>query len=291
MEDVERAARLERLLGVSKRRAQELAELRVLHRVVLDRLPVRAVVVHVVRRIGEPEVCFVLATRFGDILRLGRVAAYEEVLSEDVHLAGLRDGDLRHVRGGVRLRLAVRADLAAKQFVELVVVESKHGEVEPRLLQGGEFDLQLVLVPLRDLCDLVVGDAERLLLLGREVGGDDARHRLPAELLHREQSRVAFDDDLVLVEDGGVPKAELLDDLGELLDRALVDAGVVLVGDDLAERDVHDLHSIPFHSVSPYRVSESSGISSGRSSPPSRCPEPCTSACRDTPPPASRDAG
>ena len=128
----------------------------------------------------------------------------------------------------------MRANLAAKQFVDLVVVESQHGEVEPRLLQGGEFDLQLVLVPLRDLCDLVVGDAESLLLLGREVGGDDARHRLPAELLHREKARVAFDDDLVHVEGGGVPKAELLDELRELLDCAIVDAGVVLVGDDLA---------------------------------------------------------
>ena len=117
-----------------------------------------------------------------------------------------------------------------------------------------EFDLQLVLVPLRDLGDLVVGDPERLLLLGREVGGDDARHRLPAELFHREKARVTFDDDLVLVEDGGVPKAELLDDLRELLDRALVDAGVVLVGNDLVERDVHDLHSVPFHFGSPLPV-------------------------------------
>ena len=157
----------------------------------------------------------------------------------------------------------MRPDLAAQQLVEFIVLEGEQREVEPRLLQGGEFDLQLVLVPLRDLCDLVVGDAERLLLFGREVGGDDARHRLPAELLHCEKARVAFDDDLVLVEDGGVPKAELLDDLRELLDRALVDAGVVLVGDDLVERDVHDLH-FPFHFGSPLPVPK----------PAWRCPAP-----------------
>ena len=76
---------------------------------------------------------------------------------------------------------------------------------------------------------------------------------------------MVLDDDLVLVEDGGVAEAERGDDLGELLDRALVDAGVVLVWRDLVQGDVHDLHPIRFLLWSPCRVPVFSARSSGRS--------------------------
>ena len=39
-----------------------------------------------------------------------------------------------------------------------------------------------------------------------------------------------LDDDLVLVEDGGIPESERGDDIRQLLDRALVDSRIVLVG-------------------------------------------------------------
>ena len=74
-----------------------------------------------------------------------------------------------------------------------------------------------------------------------------------------------LDDDLVFVEDGGIPEAEGGDYVRQLLDRALVDARVVFVGNDLRDGDVHDLHLIRFHVCSPVRVSGFAGISSGRS--------------------------
>ena len=246
-------------------RAQELAELRVLHRVVLDRLSVRAVVVHVVRRVREPEVRLVRLAHLVDVVGLRRVSADEEVLSELVDFARGRDGNLRRLGNRVRLRLAVRPRLAAQKVVQLVVAKGEKRKVEPRLLQRGEFDLELVLVPLRDFSNLVVGDAQGLFLLRRQVGGDDAGHRLPAELLHGEKARVTLDDDLVLVEDGGIPEAEGGDYVRQLLDRALVDTRVVLVGNDLRDGDVHDLHPVSFHVCSPVRVSGFAGISSGRS--------------------------
>ena len=247
VEDVERAARLQPLRRAGERRAQELAESRVLHRVVLDGLSVAPVVVHVVGRVGEPEVGPALAAHLRDVLRLRRVAADEEVAAKLIHLARLRDGLLRRLGDGVRLRLAVRPRLAAEEVVQLVVAEGEEREVEARLLQRGELDLQFLLVPVGDLGDLVVRDAQGLLLLRGQVLRDDARHRLPAEPLHREKPRVSLDDDLVPVQHRRVAEAELLDDLRKLPDRALVDARVVFVGDDLRDRHVHHLHPFRFH--------------------------------------------
>ena len=242
VEDVERRTRLQRLLGVAERRPKELSELHVLHRVVLDRESVRPLVGDVVGWVGEPTVRLLRPDELLHVLGLGRVAAEEPVGSQDVRLARLRVGDLRNFRDGVLLGLPRRHRLAAEERFEFRVLEGQHRNVEARLLEPGHLDLQLLLVPLRDLRDLVVGDAQGLLLLLGEVLLDDAGNLLHAELLAGGEARVAFDDDMILVDEDRVMETELRDDLGERVDRALVDARVVLIGLQLAQFQVYDLH-------------------------------------------------
>ena len=53
---------------------------------------------------------------------------------------------------------------------------------------------------------------------------------------------MTLDDHMVLVDQDRVMETELRDDLGERVDRALVDARVVLIGLQLAQFEVHNLH-------------------------------------------------
>ena len=70
MEDIKCATLFQRLLRMTECRSQKLPELRVFHRVVLNRLAVRTVIVNIVRRIGKPHIRFTLTANLRNILRL-----------------------------------------------------------------------------------------------------------------------------------------------------------------------------------------------------------------------------
>ena len=54
------------------------------------------------------------------------------------------------------------------------------------------------------------------------------------------------DDDVVFVEDQRNAEAEFLDRLGDRLDRRIVDAWILFVGDDLIHFLVNDVHVVSF---------------------------------------------
>ena len=57
---------------------------------------------------------------------------------------------------------------------------------------------------------------------------------------------MARDDDVVFVEDQRNAEAEFLDRLGDRLDRCIIDARVLFVGDDLIHFLVNDVHFVSF---------------------------------------------
>ena len=245
VEHVERRAGLHRLFGASESRAQELAELRVLHRVVPYGLPVRSVVVHVVRRIGEPAVGLAVPAHLLHVIRLGGVAAEEEVPSEDVHLARLRDGLLRHVRRIVGVGLPGLDRVAVQELVELGRVEPHRTHVEAGLLERLQLRLEQVHVPRRHLAGLVVGDPQGAFLLGREVVDDDRGDRVRPHLLHRLHACVAVDDHLVLVDDDRADEPVLADRRDHARHGVVVVSRVLRVRLQIRDLQVYDLcHSL-----------------------------------------------
>ena len=230
VEDVESRSGLHRLFCAPEGVAQELAELRVLHRVVLDRETVRPLVGHVVGRVGEPAVDRSVARDLRHVLAPRRIAAEEEVLSEDVHLARLRHRDLRGFGRIVGIGLAHLVRRAAEEFVEFGRVEPERTHVEAGLLQGLHLCLQQIHVPLGDLAGLVVGDAQGLFLLRGEVVDHDGGNRLRADFLHGLHAGVAVDDHEVAVYDDRADEPVLADGRDHAGDRLVVHAGVVRIG-------------------------------------------------------------
>ena len=230
-------------LRALERSLEEVAEGGILHRVVLDRLSVAAVVVYVVGRVREPKRRKVFAHQFRHVRLLRGVSAEKAVGAEPVHFARTAFGDLGRGRRLVRVGFAGgHGIVAAHQFLEFVRVEAEGSHVHAVLLDREEFVAEELQVPFGQLGALVVRDAVGSRLLGREVGRDDHRRRVEAETLRREEPRVAGHDDVVLVDDDRVDEPVGLDRLHEEIDGALVDAGIPLVGVDVFEFEVLDFH-------------------------------------------------
>jgi len=133
-----------------------------------------------------------------------------------------------------------------QQPFKLRRVEAEQAHVEAVPLQFLQLDRQKVVVPFGDFGGLVVGDAERLDLLWREVLRDDAGDLGHAQRFGGQHPCVPRHDYLVPVEDDGVAEAELFDGAGHGVHRLLVAARIPLIRADV--RDVHhgDLHVSPF---------------------------------------------
>ena len=250
VEDVERPAGLQRLLRHAERRTQELAELRVLHRVVPNRQTVRSLVGDVVGRVGQPQVRLRNADEPRNVGRACRVPAHEEVVPKAVDFAHARHRRFRHVRRvvGVGLTRPLDVAVAVEDVVDLVVAERQNAEVEPRVLQRLEFALEQFHVPLGDLARLVVRDAERVLLLLREVVHHDGGDRLAPELLHRLDPRVAVDDHVLAVDDDRADESELVDRIDDCRNSLVVDSRIVWVGLQVRDLGLYDfwLHFADF---------------------------------------------
>ena len=241
--DVERRAGGHVVLRALERALEEVAEGGVLHRVVHDGHPGAAFVGDVVRRVREPERGEVVPHQFRHVRLLRGVAAEKTVRAELIDFARTALGDLGRGRRVVRIGLAGgHGIVAAHQVLEFVRIEAEGPHVGAVLLDREEFVAEELQVPFGQLGALVVRDAIGPRLLGREVRRDDHRSRVEAEALRREEARVAGDDDVVLVDDDGVDEPVGLDRLHEEVDGALVDAGIPLVGVDVFEFEVLDLH-------------------------------------------------
>ena len=246
MEDVEARARLQRLFGKSERRPQELAELRILHRVVLYRQTVRPLVGDVVRRVGQPQVRLRNANKPRNVGRACRVSTHEEVIPKAIDLARVRHRHFRRFRHVIRIGLPRPFDIpvAVEDVVDLVMAERQNAKVEPCVLQRLELALEQFHVPLGDLARLVVGDAERVLLFFREVFHHDGGNRLAPKLLHRLDPRVAVDDHVLAVDDDCAYEAELVDRIDDCRHRIVVVSRIVWVR--LQVRDL-GLNDFGFH--------------------------------------------
>ena len=138
-------------------------------------------------------------------------------------------------------------DFITEKILQFIIRKGKERKIESRLLQGGKLNLKLLLIPLRNLCNLVVGDSKRLLLFRCKVSRDDARHRLPTKLLTSKKPRMPLNDDLILVENRRVSEPEFLDDIRKLLHRTFVYAGVVLVRNNLIYWNIDYSHFFSCH--------------------------------------------
>ena len=166
------------------------------------------------------------------------------MIAEDVHFARPRDGLLRHFGRFVGIGLAERNGLLALQeLFKLFVVEPKLANLEARVLQGLQLGLQKRLVPFRDLARLVVGDAQRVLLLRREMIDNHGRDRFRAEFLHGLHPGAAVNDDLVLVQDDRPDEAELPNRRDDSRDGLVVHPRIVGIGRDLRKLHVHYFHT------------------------------------------------
>src|SRR5690606_29542108 len=94
----------------------------------------------------------------------------------------------------------------------------------------------------REAGGLVISNAVRLDLLGREIFGDVDRNLLQAQLLRGLPAGVPADDNTVGVDDNRLTKTELTERGRDSVDSIIVDAWVLVVRGDIRQRAKFDLH-------------------------------------------------
>ena len=197
----------------------------------------------VVGRVGVHQVDGGAVQQAIHVLGLAAVAAEQAVVAEEPQVARLRDrlvGRLGHVVGVGQALVRLRPE----QPQQLVGGEAGQVQVEVHLLELGQLERQLVVVPARHRGRLVVGDAVRLGLRRRQADGHVDRDFFQAQLQRRLVARVADDDDALLIDDDRLAEAELLDRRRHGVHGGVVDARVVLVGPDRFDRTHFDVHGV-----------------------------------------------
>jgi len=242
---------------VRKSIKQELCEGIVAHVVVLD-LAGRALVVDVVRRIGDHQVRLRSCHQQLECLDLGAVTTYQAVSSQLPEVSALGN------RGILQLRLHIEVIImhtigkrVLEQIVDLGGIEAGERHVEVLSLQLGDEQCQLVLVPLA--VDLVHGDVKGFLLAGIQLDQDAVLLGNPHVLEHIQPLVAGYDSVVV----GHVDHDEL--DVAELLERSfqllilgipLLEGFARIVGGRIQVRQIHllDSHGVfPFNRVVPAR--------------------------------------
>ena len=137
---------------------------------------------HVVRRVGVHQLDRGAGQQPVDVLGLAAVAAEQPMVAENPQVARLRDrlvGRLGHlVRIGQPLLHA-----RVEQLRQLVLREAEQLQVEVHPLEFRQLDRQQLVIPVRQVGRLVVGDAVGLDLRRRQVLGHMDRHLLQPQLL------------------------------------------------------------------------------------------------------------
>ena len=218
---------------------QELPELAFCYVVVLDLLAVRALIVHVVGRVGEQQVGQLAVHELLHVLRAGAVAAHDPVFAQQPDVSPLGDRLLRGLCAEVvLLDLLVDLDLEVQAEVGHIVVDA------------GQLLHQKLQIPLGNFAGGVVCDAQSLDLFRVELCRNDDRHLLQLEPPGGLVPGVPCDDHAVPVHDDGGLKAKLFDAVGDGFCSLIIAPGVVVIGADFVQPFVldlvfHALHAIP----------------------------------------------
>jgi len=238
------------LFHIGKGIEEEVEKLLRCHVVVFD-FPGAALVVHIVGRVGDDEVCFAAVHESGVGFPLGTVAADEPVPSQCPDIAGLREG--RFLQLGIHIEIILFSiNAIVKQLRQFLFVKAGEERVKVRRLQRLDLHTQKLFVPACVHRHAVVGNDVGLLLGFGEVVGKDARHLGDAFLLGSKNTTVTGNNAIVTVDDDGIDKAELSKRGAELIDllRAVC-PGVINIGNQL--RDGDELHfGRCFHQTSPH---------------------------------------
>ena len=162
------------------------------------------------------------------------------MVAQDPQVARLRDGLVGGIGDVVRIRVAVPC-FFAEESCEIVCRESEQVQVDLQFLQRLQLVDQQPVVPVSQFAQTVVGDPERPDLLRRQPTRDVDRDRLQTQLQRGLPASVSGDNDTLRVDDDRLPKPEILDRAGDLVDRLIVPTGVTVIRDDLG--DFPDLRS------------------------------------------------
>ena len=195
------------LLHIGKGIKEEVEKLLRCHVVVLD-FPSAALVVHIVGRVGDDEVCFAAVHESGVGFLLGTVAADEPMPPQRPDVAGLREGRLLQL--GIHIKIILFGfNAIVKELRQLLFVKAGEKRVKICRLQRLNLHTQKFFIPACVHCHAVVGNDVGLLLGFRKVVGKDARHLRNAFLLGGKNTTVTGNNAIVTVDDNGIDEAKL----------------------------------------------------------------------------------
>ena len=227
------------LLHIGKGIEEEVEKLLRCHVIVFD-FSGAALVVHIVGRVGDDEVCFAAVHESGVGFLLGTVAADEPMPPQRPDVAGLREGRLLQL--GIHIKIILFGfNAIVKELRQLLFVKAGEKRVKICRLQRLNLHTQKFFIPACVHCHAVVGDNVGLLLGFRKVVGKDARHLRDAFLLGGKNTTVTGNNAIVTVDDDRIDKTELTERGAEFVDLLRrMGTGVIDIGNQL--RDRYELH-------------------------------------------------
>ena len=238
------------LLHIGKGIEEEVEKLLRCHVVVFD-FSGAALIVHIVGRVGDDEVCLAAIHEGGVGLLFGTVTADEPVPSQRPDVAGLGEGRLLQL--GTHIEIVFLDVLAViEQLTEFLLIKAGEQRVKVRRLQGFDFYAQEFFIPACVHRHTVVCNDIRFLLGFGEMVGKDARHLRDTFLLGGKNTTVAGNYAIVTVDDNGIDEAELPQGGAELVDllRAVC-SGIIDIGNKFADGDKPHFCGC-FHQISPH---------------------------------------
>ena len=209
MPDVERSAGFHNHRRIGESIRQELPKGCIFHVIVLD-FTGGALIVHIVRRIGEKKIDLCPPHKLLYISQRCTVSAHKAMVSKLVHIAQLA---LRLRRND---RFIIILDNGIVQFITQTPFKVKRRQVKT-----GQFISQQVKVPVA-LVALVIHQPQGVHLLRCQIVHADARHFFHAQLLCRQSAAVADYDHAVTVNHNRLYKTVLLDALRNVVDLPLI---------------------------------------------------------------------
>ena len=209
MPDVERSAWFHDYRRIRESIRQELPKGCIFHVIVLD-FTGGALIVHIVRRIGEKKIDLCPPNKLLYISQRCTVSAHKAMVSKLVHIAQLA---LRLRRND---RFIIIFDNGIVQFVTQTPFKVKRRQVETGQLISQEVKVPIALVA------LIIHQPQGIHLLRCQIVYADARHFFHAQLFCRQSAAVADYNHAVTVNHNRLYKAVLLDALRNVVDLPLI---------------------------------------------------------------------
>ena len=189
--------------------------------------------VHTVRRICVYYISGLTQHQTIDHEDICTVPADQPMLSELVHVSGLRPRILRHAAVIVILHDGRRALFLGNLEAERFHVDR---------LDLHHLEAQLLEVPGRQLSGLVIRQPVRLNLLRREITRDCHRHGIKMQLLRGHVSRMSGDDHALFINHDRLLKSELPDARSHRIDGVLIAPRIIMIRHDLEYAFLYDIH-------------------------------------------------